>query len=240
MSTPTQTPIPATSTLTQTQAPTQLFWGIIPKDCFWTMSSKNASLSEGSVAKAVAKLEEVLLATGKHLTRDQRVMDVGAAPGSWTSHLAKTVKWVIALDPGDLSAEVADLSNVLYLQKKAEDFCVETDFNNSKLSKFVSESDASTADFKVDMVVADMNIHPLAAARICLPLLRHLAPGGSLLMTMKFFGVGRDRTETVKQCKDILGDAVDTVSCIWLFANTVNERVLVATRSHAPVLHEVS
>ena len=88
---------------------------------------------------------------------------------------------------------------------------------------------------KLDLVVADMNIHPYQAVKICFPLLQHLRTGGALVMTMKFFGVGRDRTDVTQVCKDILGDAVTDVECIWLFANTVNERVLVARRTAAAI-----
>ena len=83
-----------------------------------------------------------------------------------------------------------------------------------------------------------MNIHPYQAVKICFPLLQHLRPGGALVMTMKFFGVGRDRTDVTQVCKDILGDSVTDVECIWLFANTVNERVLVARRTAAAITPE--
>lgn len=57
-----------------------------------------------------------------------------------------------------------------------------------------------------------------------------LAPGGKLIMTMKFFGKGRDRTECLAKCKETLGETVEDVDCLWLFANTVNERMLIATK----------
>lgn len=205
--------------------PSRLLWGFSSREASWTTQSDLGKISVGGVAKAQAKLTEALLVAGVAVDRQYRVVDVGASPGSWTLWLAERVKWVIALDPGKLSPQVAANSNVFHVSKKAEDFKI---------------SDAQIEDslFELDLIVADMNVHPVMASKICLPLLQHLRPEGTIIMTMKFFGVGRDRTEPTEACRSIFGSAVESVECIWLFANTVNERVLVARRSKEPITKE--
>lgn len=56
-----------------------------------------------------------------------------SSPGSWTQFLAERMRWVIALDPGDLAPKVLAMPNVLHLAKKAEDFSVADDYTTSKL-----------------------------------------------------------------------------------------------------------
>ena len=56
-----------------------------------------------------------------------------SSPGSWTQFLADRMRWVIALDPGDLAPKVLAMPNVLHLAKKAEDFSVADDYTTSKL-----------------------------------------------------------------------------------------------------------
>ena len=56
-----------------------------------------------------------------------------SSPGSWTRFLAERMRWVIALDPGDLAPKVLAMPNVLHLPKKAEDFSVADDYATSKL-----------------------------------------------------------------------------------------------------------
>lgn len=78
-----------------------------------------------------------------------------------------------------------------------------------------------------------------------------MAPGSRIVVTLKFFGTGRDRTDAIsevvsilvnpiKQCHvetdtsahqaEVFGDLVVDVTCLWLFANTIYERVLIATK----------
>ena len=85
---------------------------------------------------------------------------------------------------------------------------------------------------QLDLLVCDINKHPEAAARICRDLFSQLRPGGRLVMTMKFFGVGRDRSQVTVKVEETLKGFVreGSVKEVALFANTVNERTLVAVR----------
>jgi hypothetical protein len=141
--------------------------------------------------------------------------------------------------------------------KKAEDFDPTVDVPGPKL--------------RPTLLVCDINAHPTDVARICLPLIALLPSGSRIIVTLKFFGTGRDRgdaiaevvrdtthpssvslsqtywlrTELRKRCRNrahkwrgigvvqaaILGDTVSEIDCAWLFANTIHERILVATKT---------
>lgn len=83
---------------------------------------------------------------------------------------------------------------------------------------------------KADVLVADMNQHPDVTVLAMQPLLQFLKTGGAIIMTMKFYGIGRDRlaaqarTTAAFETKVMLNNA----KVVWLMANTVNERTFIA------------
>ena len=81
-----------------------------------------------------------------------------------------------------------------------------------------------------DLLVCDINTHPDQCASLCRSLLPLLKPGGKLILTLKFTGTRRDRADRVANCAEILGPTVTDVKALWLFANTVCERTLCATK----------
>lgn len=83
---------------------------------------------------------------------------------------------------------------------------------------------------KVDLLVADMNQHPDVTVMAMRPLLQFLMPGGAIIMTMKFYGIGRDRLPAEAKTAAAFESSVElqTAKVVWLMANTVNERTFVA------------
>ena len=126
---------------------------------------------------------------------------------------------VIAIDPADLSPELL-LPNVQHLKCKSE-----------LAGKHVR---SLLCDDKADLLVADMNQHPDTTVEAIKPLLPHVKAGGTIIMTMKFYGLGRDRTAVHARITEAFGSMIDSASAkvVWLMANTVNERTFFAKRSH--------
>lgn len=81
-----------------------------------------------------------------------------------------------------------------------------------------------------DLLVCDINKHPKEVLQWAEPLFPFLRTGGLFIMTLKFFGKARDKTEALKLLSPILDEHFDDVDCIWLLANTVHERTLVARK----------
>lgn len=63
---------------------------------------------------------------------------------------------------------------------------------------------------------------------LLLPLLR---PGARVVATLKFFGLGRARGASVAACEAALAPLARVEACLWLLANTVHERTLLARRA---------
>ena len=71
-----------------------------------------------------------------------------------------------------------------------------------------------------------MNCHICEAVVPIKALLPALRPGGLLIVTMKFYGVGRVHTKWETKIPQELGMARCRI--VWCLANTVNERTLIA------------
>ena len=142
----------------------------------------------------------------------------GAAPGSWSYHLAQHARMVVAIDPAELSPELL-LPNVHHLMCKSE--------------VAGEQVQALLGGGKADLLVADMNQHPDTTVEAIKPLLSFVKAGGTIVMTMKFYGLGRDRAAVYARTIDAFGDVIEesSVKAVWLMANTVNERTFIAKRS---------
>ena len=136
--------------------------------------------------------------------------------------MAKHMAMVIAVDPANLSPELS-LPNVHHLRCKSElaGDTIETLLEGEK----------------ADLLVADMNQHPDTTVQAMKPLLPFLKAGGTIIMTMKFYGIGRDRSAPENRVLEAFGCSVEPESgkAVWLMANTVNERTFIAVRSQTVI-----
>lgn len=171
----------------------------------------------GQFCKAAGKLTEALEVTGSiHGTGS--AIDIGAAPGGWTVQLAKHFKLAIAVDPADMHPSALALSNVVHVQ------CMSQDAK--------AEVMATLGGISADLLCCDANRHPLSVVDMLNPMIGLLRPGGLLILTLKFRGKGRNKTETIDILIDSLKVYFEELKCLWLMANTQNERTLVARRKH--------
>eukprot|EP00249_Psilotum_nudum_P032234 c47511_g1_i1 orf=146-1270(-) len=182
-------------------------------DMYLTACDREA-LSKGFVGRACSKLEEALYVKGIKLLQHMVVLDVGAAPGAWTEFLSRGVEHVISVDPGKLSSTLG--TNVTHICRKAEDACAE-------LTTLLKER-------QLDLLVCDVNKHPVEAAQIVASLLVFLNPGSSLILTLKFHGRGRDKDSKVMEIKAMFQDSLKDMDCIWLLANSIYERTFVGVK----------
>jgi len=188
-----------------------LRFGIVPAAGYWNYKP-SSTLAAGHVAKACMKIHEALEVTGTKLDASSTAVDLGAAPGSWSQYLSPLVAKVYAVDPADIDEEVLALPNVEHIRKKAQD---------------VVEAMTDT----LDLIVCDMNIHPDQTTQICKDAIPMLKKGGTLLMTMKFNGTGRDKSVAMERYRIALGSTMTNIDCISLFANKSAERMLVAVKA---------
>lgn len=173
------------------------------------------ALFKGFVARACSKLEEVLHVKGIKLMQEMLVLDVGAAPGAWTEFLSKSVSHVVAVDPGQLDRNILG-ERVTHICKKAQDA--------------LEDLMLWTRERSFDLLVCDINKHPVEAAEVVLPLLQFLKSGSYVIMTLKFHGRGKDKIHKVTELKDIFKDLLMEMESIWLLANSIYERTFVGIK----------
>ncbi len=82
------------------------------------------------------------------------------------------------------------------------------------------------------MVVCDMNCHPDGCRAAVADLLTFLAPSALLIITLKFFGCGREARASEQAFEAMLAShGVGECKFCWCLANTVNERTLIARKA---------
>ncbi len=123
--------------------------------------------------RAEHKIREAFDEFGIEIGRDQDALDVGAAPGGWTKHLAGRAGRVVAVDPADLHPSLSELGNVIHMRCRAEEL-------PEDIGRF-------------DLITNDMNISPPESAEIMNGLAGLLKEGGTALMTIKFVTRARRR-----------------------------------------------
>lgn len=79
-------------------------------------------------------------------------IDLGAAPGAWTSYLADHCRTVVAVDPGQLSS-FALRANVHHLRMRAQEA-------SEHIHLLLGQ------DSGADLLVCDMNIHPAETSKV--------------------------------------------------------------------------
>ena len=138
---------------------------------------------ERPITRAEHKIKEAIEAFNLKIGRNWDVLDLGAAPGGWTKVLSSLARTVVAVDPADLDARVAELPNVVHLRCRAEE--VPDDIGC------------------FDLVTNDMNLDPSESAKIMVQLADHVREGGVAIMTVKFVTRNRKKhlTEAIETLK---------------------------------------
>lgn len=117
-----------------------------------------------------------------------RALDLGAAPGGWSYVLGEQCRQVVAVDPAELDPRVAELPAVTHVRQRAEEYLA-----------------GATEPF--DLVVCDMNLHPLEAAALVNQAAPLLPAGAPVVMTIKF--QTRQRRRHVEEVLTVLSEAYD-------------------------------
>lgn len=189
---------------------------MLPGKCMYRQPHNEPASTKGGPSRAVRKLQEAMELCNIKLPPGFTAIDLGAAPGSWTSYLVQCgAKQVFAIDPAQLNSAVADMPQVVHIPKPAQN----------------SLTELATRGCSADLLVCDMNEPPKTVARRAMALLPFLSQGGKLIVTMKFPGTGREHPGALEGVKAVLGNQVKDLEWHWLMANTLCERCLVAAKA---------
>lgn len=131
----------------------------------WPGGAVRFRKEEGQASRAKFKLLEAEYAFGLDLTLFPKALDIGAAPGGWTSLLLERGAEVTAVDPADLQPELLAHPRLTYLKRNAGDVAFPPD--------------------TFDLLVCDMSWSPKQMVKLILPLLAALKAGGAAVVTLK-------------------------------------------------------
>ncbi|WP_322904397.1 SAM-dependent methyltransferase [Paenibacillus campi] len=131
----------------------------------WNGGAIRFQREEGQISRAKFKLLEAEKVFGIDFTAFQRALDVGAAPGGWTSFLLERGLHVTAVDPAKMHPSLQNHPQLKTVRRNAADV------------KF------SAGEF--DLLVCDMSWSPKLTARLVIDLLDAVQPGGTVIVTVK-------------------------------------------------------
>lgn len=152
---------------------------------------------EGQVSRAKFKLLEAEYTFGIDLSRYAKALDIGAAPGGWTSLLLERGAEVTAVDPAELHPQLIGHPNLTFLKRNAGDI------------KFRSGM--------YDLLVCDMSWSPKQMVKLIIPLLDALRLGGAAIITLKLMH-GKP-FQTVKDSVRAMQPTMELIKAKQLFHN---------------------
>jgi len=139
----------------------------LPRDNLsdWPGGAVRFRKDEGLISRAAFKLLEAERAFNLPLDRFSNALDLGAAPGGWTSVLLERGLKVTAVDPAEMDPSLELHPRLRHLRQNA--------------------ADVSFAPGSFDLLVCDMSWDPHHTCRIVSELASVLSAGGSGIITLK-------------------------------------------------------
>ncbi|MFF2089719.1 SAM-dependent methyltransferase [Paenibacillus sp. NPDC058174] len=163
----------------------------------WPGGAVRFQREEGQISRAKFKLLEAEREFGLDYSSYRRALDVGAAPGGWTSLLLERGLQVTAIDPGDLHPSLQSHPSLTYLKKNA------------------SEVKFGAGTF--DLLVCDMSWSPMQMCRLVLDLEPALAAHATAVITVKL--MHRKPLQTIREVKERLSTSFIIEQSRQLFHN---------------------
>ncbi|MFD1175671.1 SAM-dependent methyltransferase [Paenibacillus puldeungensis] len=131
----------------------------------WNGGAIRFQKEEGQISRAKFKLLEAEANFGIPFASFHEALDIGAAPGGWTSFLLERGLKVTAIDTAKLHPSLLSSPKLTFLQRNADSV------------KFKEN--------QFDLLVCDMSWSPKLTARLVSQLLYALVPGGTAIVTVK-------------------------------------------------------
>lgn len=163
----------------------------------WPGGAVRFQRENGQVSRAKFKLLEAECAFGLNYANYKRALDVGAAPGGWTSLLLERGLRVTAIDPADMHPSLLQHPALTHLKQ------------NAAHTKLPPES--------FDLLVCDMSWSPMLMSRLVLDLKDSLESDAAAIITVKL--MHRKPLQTIREVKERLETAFIVQKAKQLFHN---------------------
>lgn len=163
----------------------------------WPGGEMRFRREEGQLSRAKFKLLEAFQIFGIEPAQGGSALDLGAAPGGWSSLLLERGLRVTAVDTGELAPTLVGNPNLIFLHNNAEE---------------VSFPPAS-----FDLLTCDMSWSPTRTARMVVKLAPTVRTGADTVLTVKL--MGDNPTRTIKIVREIVSEAFEVRQVRQLFHN---------------------
>lgn len=143
----------------------------------WPGGAVRFQREEGQISRAKFKLLEAERTFGLSYSDYRHALDIGAAPGGWTSLLLERGLKVTAIDPAAMHATLERHPALVHLKMNA--------------------SDAKLEQGAYDLLVCDMSWSPMLMCKLVLELRPALITGGTAIITIKL--MHRKPLQTIRE-----------------------------------------
>lgn len=163
----------------------------------WTGGAIRFKKERQHISRAKFKLLEAEVAFGLDYSQYHSAIDVGAAPGGWTSLLLERGVKVTAVDPAALHPSLKHHPQLTYYKKNI--------------------GELSFAPHAFDLLVCDMSWSPRQTAKLLLDLIGALMVGGTAIITLKL--MHKNAFQAVREMTASLEPPLQLVKAKQLFHN---------------------
>ncbi len=163
----------------------------------WSGGMMHYRKSEDDISRAKFKLMEAIEVFHIDMGVYHSALDLGAAPGGWTSVLLEHGLQVTAVDTGDMDERLYKYPGFRFIKKN------------------VSELELEKESF--DLLTSDISWNPKNTARLLVKASEYLKEGGAAVVTLKLMGDKVRRT--IKEVLAIYEEAFEILKIRQLFHN---------------------
>jgi 23S rRNA (cytidine2498-2'-O)-methyltransferase len=163
----------------------------------WNGGMIHYKKDDNDVSRAKFKLMEAIYVFEIDMFSIHNAIDLGAAPGGWTSVLLEHDITVTAVDTGDMDQSLLENKNLTFIKENVSDIALEDD--------------------TYDMLTSDISWSPINTAKMALKCSHSLKKGGIAVVTVKLMNnkIGK----TIKDVKNIYSEIYDIIQVKQLFHN---------------------
>jgi len=163
----------------------------------WSGGMMHFRKTEGDISRARYKLMEAIKIFHIDMTDLQAALDLGAAPGGWTSVLLEHGLQVTAVDTGDMDERLDSYPGFRFIRTNAAQLELDND--------------------SFDILTSDMSWNPKNTARMILDASRYLKAGGTAVVTLKL--MGEKVRKTIREVLAIYEEVFEVLGVRQLFHN---------------------
>lgn len=163
----------------------------------WSGGMMHYKKSEEDISRAKFKLMEAIEVFGLDMGEFHQALDLGAAPGGWTSVLLEHGLQVTAVDTGDMDDRLLKHPGLRFIKANASELQLEkTGF---------------------DLLTSDISWNPKNTARLINEASGYLKSGGTAVVTLKL--MGEKVRKTIKEVLSIYKEVFEILQVKQLFHN---------------------